>query len=135
ERQKLGRRLVEDHTFGTELGFIAFNNEFVRDNEEAVVRFLAAYLKAARQLDQGGWKDDAILEIVAKYTGTDKELLKDISYTVRAEDGSIDLASVREQEEFFRARGNLEYEGEIDIDQVYRRDLLERANQLLAEQG
>ncbi len=135
ERQKLGRRLVEDHTFGTELGFIAFNNEFVRDNEEAVVRFLAAYLKAARQLDQGGWKDDAILEIVAKYTGTDKDLLKDISYTVRSEDGSIDLASVREQEEFFRARGNLEYEGEIDIDQVYRRDLLERANQLLAEQG
>src|SRR5690606_28588270 len=86
EKQGLGRRLVEDHTFGTELGFIAFNNEFAQKNEDAVVRFLAAYLKAARELDQGGWKDEGILDIVAKYTGADKELLRNISYTVRSED-------------------------------------------------
>jgi NitT/TauT family transport system substrate-binding protein len=134
EKEGLGRRLVEDHTFGTELGFIAFNNEFAKQNEDAVVNFLAAFLKAARQLDNGGWQDDNILEIVSKYTGTEKETLKGIAYTVRSEDGSIDLASVREQEEFFRARGALEYDGPIDIDSVYRTDLLEKANALLAKQ-
>jgi len=41
---------------------------------------------------------------------------------------------VREQEEFFRAQGSLEYEGPIDIDTVYRTDLLEKANALLAKQ-
>lgn len=133
EKEGLGRRLVEDHTFGTELGFIAFNNEFAKQNEDAVVNFLAAFLKAARQLDNGGWQDDNILEIVSKYTGTEKETLKGIAYTVRSEDGSIDLASVREQEEFFRARGALEYDGPIDIDSVYRTDLLEKANALLAK--
>ncbi|MGI6853912.1 ABC transporter substrate-binding protein [Mesorhizobium sp. 1B3] len=134
EKEGLGRRLVEDHTFGTELGFIAFNNEFAKQNEGAVVNFLAAFLKAARQLDNGGWQDDNILQIVSKYTGTEKETLKGIAYTVRSEDGSIDLASVREQEEFFRARGALEYDGSIDIDSVYRTDLLEKANALLAKQ-
>ncbi len=134
EKQGLGRRLVEDHTFGTELGFIAFNNDFAEKNEDAVVNFLAAFLKAARQLDNGGWEDDAIMEIVSKYTGTEKETLQGIAYTVRSEDGSIDLASVREQEEFFRSRGALEYEGPIDIESVYRTDLLAKANALLAKQ-
>lgn len=133
EKQGLGRRLVEDHTFGTELGFIAFNNEFAKQNEDAVVNFLAAFLKAARLLDNGGWKDDKILDIVSKYTGTEKETLQGIAYTVRSEDGSIDLASVREQEEFFRKRGALEYEGPINIESVYRTDLLKKANDLLAK--
>lgn len=131
EKEGLGRRLVEDHTFGTELGFIAFNNEFVAENEDAVVGFLAGYLKAARELEDGGWQDEEVLDIVAKYTGADKELLRNISYTIRPRDGAVNMESVREQEAFFRERGNLEYEGEIDIEQVYRRDLLERANELL----
>lgn len=132
EKEKLGRRLVEDHTFGTELGFIAFNNEFAKQNEDTVVGFLAAFLKAARLLDNGGWKDEKILDIVAKYTGTPKDTLKGIAYTIRSEDGSIDLTSVREQEEFFRSRGSLEYQGPINIESVYRTDLLKKANELLA---
>lgn len=132
EKQGLGRRLVEDHTFGTELGLIAFNQDFVTANEDAVVRFMAAYLKAARLLDNGGWEDDKILEVVAKYTGTEPDALRGIPYTVRSEDGAIDMASVREQEEFFRKRGALEYDGPADIESVYRIDLLKRANDLLA---
>ena len=135
EKGGLGRRLVENHTFGTELGFIAFNNEFALANEDAVVRFLAAFLKAARQLDTGGWQDDALLDIVAKYTGTPKDTLQGIPYTIRSEDGSIDIASVREQEEFFRSQGSLAYDGPIDIDSVYRIDLLQKANALLAAQA
>lgn len=130
EREGLGRRLVEDHTFGTELGFIAFNKEFVESHEDAVVNFLAAYLRAARQLDNGGWKDEKVLDIVARYTGTEKSLLQGIAYTIRSEDGSIDLNSVREQEAFFRKRGDLEYKGDVDISSVYRSDLLKRANEL-----
>ena len=132
ETQGLGRRLVEDHTFGTELGFIAFNQDFVAANEDAVVRFMAGYLKAARLLDNGGWEDDAIIDIVAKYTGTERDTLRGIPYTVRSDDGAIDMDSVREQEAFFRARGALAYEGLANIDEVYRVDLLERANALLA---
>ncbi|PWJ84590.1 NitT/TauT family transport system substrate-binding protein [Pseudaminobacter salicylatoxidans] len=132
EKQGLGRRLVEDHTFGTELGLIAFNQDFVTENEDAVVEFMAAYLKAARLLDTGGWNDDKVLRAVAKYTGTEPDSLRGIPYTIRSEDGAIDMASVREQEEFFRSRGALEYDGPVDIEGVYRLDLLKRANELLA---
>lgn len=134
EKQGLGRRLVEDHTFGTELGLIAFNQDFVTANEDAVVRFMAGFLKAARLLDNGGWSDDKNLAIVSKYTGTEPDALRGIPYTIRSEDGAIDMASVREQEAFFRKMGALEYEGEADIDAVYRLDLLKRANELVAGQ-
>jgi len=131
ERQGLAKRLVEDHTFGTELGFIAFNEGFLAKNEDAVARFLAGYLQAARQLEQGGWKDQRTLEIVARYTGGQVAVLRDISYTIRPADGAIDMASVREQEQFFRAQGALDYKGNANIDSVYRRDILQRANRLL----
>ncbi len=133
ENEGLGKRLVEDHIFGTELGFIAFNQDYVAENEDTVVAFMAGYIKAARLLDNGGWDDDEVVAIVAEYTGTDPDFLRGIPYTVRSEDGGIDMASVREQEEFFRAEGDLSYEGEADIEAVYRTDLLERANALVAE--
>lgn len=131
EQEGLGKRLVEDHVPGTELGFIAFNSDFLKANEDAVVRFLAAYLKASRELDSGGWKDPEIKKIVASYTGAPIELLEGISFTVRPANGEIDLASVRDQEAFFRAQKSLTYEGDIDLTKVYRTDLLDKANKLL----
>ncbi len=97
-----------------------------------MVAFVAAYLKASRELDAGGWADPAIRDIVAEYTGSPPELLEEIAQTIRSEDGSIDIASVRDQEAFFRSLGQLTYEGDIDLEPVYRRDLLDKANALLA---
>lgn len=131
EQAGIGKRLVEDHVQGTELGFIAFNSDFLKANEDAVVRFLAAYLKASRELDNGGWQDPEIRAIVSKYTGAPPELFDDIAFTVRPASGEIDLASVRDQEAFFRGQGSLTYEGDIDLATVYRTDLLEKANTLL----
>jgi NitT/TauT family transport system substrate-binding protein len=135
EKEGLGRRLVEDHVDGVELGFIAVNSEFVAENEEAVVALLAGYLKAARLLDGGGWTDPELQEIIGRYTGMDPELLNNIAYTVRPKDGAVGMESVRAQESFFRDMNALEYEGEVDIDAIYRKDLLDRANALLEEQG
>lgn len=135
EKEGLGRRLVEDHVDGVELGFIAVNSDFVAENEEAIVGLLAAYIKASRLLDGGGWTDPELQAIIGSYTGMDPELLNNIAYTVRPEDGAVDMASVREQEDFFRAMDALEYEGEVNIDAIYRKDLLDRANALLDEQG
>lgn len=131
EKEGIGRRLVDDHTFGTELGFIAFNQDFVDAHEDAVIAFMAGYLKAARQLDNGGWKNDEIVSIVANYTGTEPDTLRGIPYTIRPEDGAIDMTSVRAQETFFRERGSLAYEGQANIEAVYRVDLLKQANELL----
>ncbi|KPQ02783.1 MAG: NitT/TauT family transport system substrate-binding protein [Rhodobacteraceae bacterium HLUCCA12] len=131
ETEGLAQRLVEDHAYGVELGFIAFNTEFVEANEDAIVGLLAGYIEASRLLDSGGWDDPEVQAIIGEYTGMEPDLLNNIAYTVRPDDGTINLDSVREQEAFFRSLDALEYEGEIDIRQVYRTDLLERANALV----
>lgn len=134
EKEGLGRRLVEDHANGVELGFIAVNSDYVAENEDAVVALLAGYLKAARLLDGGGWTDPELQEIIGRYTGMEPDLLNDIAYTVRPNDGAVDMTSVRAQEQFFREMNALEYDGEVDIDAIYRKDLLDRANALLDQQ-
>jgi NitT/TauT family transport system substrate-binding protein len=86
-------------------------------------------------LDGGGWTDPEIQKIIGVYTGMDPALLNDIAYTVRPKDGAVDMTSVRAQEQFFRDMNALEYDGEVDIDAIYRKDLLDRANALLDDQG
>jgi len=123
--------ISDDHSRGVELGFVAFNSEWLEANQDAAILFTAAYIKAARELDSGGFDDPAIKEIIAKYTELPIETLDAIGKTVRSEDGSLDEASIRDQEAYFRGVGQLTYEGDADIDSVYRRDILAAANLFL----
>ena len=92
----------EDHAAGVELGFIAFNADFAEGQRGRRVRFIAAYLKAARELDNGGWDDPEIREIVAKYTELPVERSTRSAAPSANEDGAFDLESMRDQEAFFR---------------------------------
>lgn len=123
--------ISDDHAPGVELGFVAFNNEWLASNEDAAVLFTAAYIKAARELEAGGFDDPEIKDIIARYTELPIETLDAIGKTVRSEDGSLDEASIRDQEAYFRGVGQLTYEGDADIDSVYRRDILAAANAFL----
>jgi NitT/TauT family transport system substrate-binding protein len=125
--------ISDDHARGVELGFVAFNNEWLEANEDAATRFTAAYLKAAKELDAGGFSDPEIKDIIAKYTELDIDTLDAIGKTIRTEDGSLDEASIRDQEAYFRSVDQLTYDGEADLDSVYRRDILEAANTYLEE--
>jgi NitT/TauT family transport system substrate-binding protein len=119
--------ISDHHADGVELGFLAFNNDWLEANPEAAIRFTAAYLKASRELDAGGWDDPEIQEIVSKYTNLPVDFLDQIALTVRSEDLSLNEASIRDQEEYFRSAGQIEYEGEADLDSVYRDDILAAA--------
>lgn len=118
---------------GTELGMMLFNAKFADENEEAVVAFLAAYLKAARELKDGGWQDPEIKKIVAEYTELSVEALESIALTDVDLDGKIDWKSVAEQEAYMRELGVLEFSGESGIEKAYRDDIrtkaVEKANQ------
>lgn len=133
EREGMAVVLSSDHAKGVELGFLAFSSDFVKANPEATARFTAAYLKANSELAAGGWNDPVIRAIVEKYTELPGDVLSAVGLTVRSEDGSIDLDSVRDQEAYCRERGNLEYEGELDLDSIYSTDVLKRAIELLGD--
>ena len=123
--------ISDDHARGVELGFVAFNNDWLEANTDAAILFTAAYLKASQELDAGGFEDPEIKDIIAQYTELPIETLDAIGKTIRSADGSFDEASVRAQERYFRDAGQLTYEGDADIDSVYRRDVLEAANAYL----
>lgn len=134
EREGIATVLSGDHAQGVELGFLAFRREFVEENPDATARFVAAFLKASRELDAGGWEDPENRKIIEEYTQLPGDILDEIGFTVRSQDGSINFDSVREQEDFCRERDALEYEGEVDLDSLYRKDLLQQANELLSSQ-
>ncbi len=118
---------------GTELGMIIFNNDFVDNNSEAVVSFLTAYLRAAQELNDGGWKDPEIQQIVADYTDLPVETLDTIALSDADPEGVIDWKNVEAQEKFLRELGVLEYPGELDLTEIYRSDLREQAVEKLSQ--
>lgn len=129
--QGLTASVSDAHAAGVELAFIAVNDAWLQANTDTVIRFIAAYLKAARELESGGWEDPQIREIVAKWTELPVDVLGTIGLTEASQDGSIDEASVRAQEAYFRDSGQLTYEGDADLASILRPEVLAAANAFL----
>lgn len=126
--EKLGRELLPvDYHAGVELGALVFNDAYVDKYPEAVVAFTAAYLRAVNELDAGGWQDPETQAIIAEYTDLPVETLNSIGLTTQDPTGEIDWEDVARQEQFFRDRGALEFEGESGIQSVFRAEILEQA--------
>lgn len=115
---------------GTEIGMIIFNSKFAQEHPDAVAAFVGAYLKAVNELGNGGWKDPETQKIISKYTNLPVEALKSIALTTPGKDGKINWDNVAKQERFFHERKVLEYEGNLDMQKIFRADILEKAVKL-----
>lgn len=116
-----------DYQAGVELGAMVFNTEYVDKHPAAVTAFTAAYLKAVKELEDGGWDDPATQEIIAEYTDLPVETLTSIALTRQDPSGAIDWEDVARQEQFFRDRDALEFDGDSGIEDIYRDDILKDA--------
>lgn len=116
-----------DYQAGVELGAMVFNTEYVEKHPAAVTAFTAAYLKAVNELEDGGWDDPATQEIIAEYTDLPVETLTSIALTAQDPSGAIDWEDVARQEQFFRDRDALEFDGDSGIEDIYRADILKDA--------
>jgi NitT/TauT family transport system substrate-binding protein len=116
-----------DYQAGVELGAMVFNTEYVDKHPAAVTAFTAAYLKAVKELEDGGWDDPATQEIIAEYTDLPVETLTSIALTTQDPSGAIDWEDVARQEQFFRDRDALEFDGDSGIEDIYRDDILKDA--------
>jgi NitT/TauT family transport system substrate-binding protein len=135
ERQGLAHPIVTDVWHNIEVGAIAFNADFDKMHEDATVGFVAALLKAGRELNDGGWRDPATQEIVKKYMKIDATVLGVIGVTLVDPNGKIDMDSVLKQEAFYRQHGDLTYSGRIDTKSFYRPDIAAKAVTLLSRQS
>ena len=128
ERNDMGVQLLDvDYQAGVELGAMVFNSDFVEKHPEAVTAFTAAYLRAVNELHDGGWDDPANQQIIADYTDLPVADLKSIGLTLQDPEGAIDWEDVARQEQFFRDRGTLEFEGPSGIEKMFKKEILEAA--------
>ncbi|MCW2287923.1 ABC transporter substrate-binding protein [Leucobacter luti] len=126
--KKIGHEILDvGYHSGVELGALAFNSEYVDKYPEAVTAFTAAYLRAVQELEAGGWDDPADQAIIAEYTDLPVETLQSIGLTVQDPEGAIDWEDVARQEQFFRDRNTLEFEGDSGIQDIFRADILKQA--------
>ncbi len=108
-------RLLPDFPIqGVQPTTIIANDDFLAANPDAATGFVAAYLKASRALSGDGFKDPAVLAIIEQYTGVPADLVRLAMQPVYQPDGAISFGTLADLQTFFRGRGQLEYDTDID---------------------
>lgn len=89
------------------------NDEFLANNPDAATGMVTAYLNASRDLNEN-FNDPVNLAIIEEYTDVPANLVAESIKPVYQGDGVIDLESLAVLQTFFRNRGQLEYDENID---------------------
>jgi len=107
---------------------ILFGPSLLEKNPEIGKRFIVAYLKAVRQYNRG--KTERNIEIMAKHTGLDKELLKKTCWPSIRNDGQINVESILDFQKWGLKRGLLDKE--VLPKQFWDPGFIEYANKILS---
>jgi ABC-type nitrate/sulfonate/bicarbonate transport system substrate-binding protein len=115
--------LIPDFQFA----FILYGPILLDKNPDAGRRFMVAYLKAVRQYNLG--KTERNLEILAKHTGLDRELLKRACWPPMHNDGRINVRGVLDFQAWAVGKGFLD--SPVKEEQFWDPRFVEYANQVL----
>lgn len=119
EQDGIAVRLLSDFPVQDVQPTVIFANEsFLTDHPEAATGLVTAYLKASRDLTGAGYNDPANLAIIEQYTKVPAALVAASVKPIYAVDGEINLAGLATMQSFFRERGLLEYDQDLDPAQV-----------------
>lgn len=133
ERQGLIHRLSTDFINGVQVTAVIYSGAFVRERRELAVRWMVGYLKAVREIERLGFRNDAIAAVVEKYTRVPADVVKQAARPYYEPNGRVNLNDFARLQEFFKKRGALTYQRLIDprtfVDQTIVRDALARLGQ------
>lgn len=127
EQKGLARRIADDFLTGAQGTVIYYNAKWGREQQGVAGRWLAAWLRGARDLGGGGYGDDANAAIVEKYTNTPRDVVKLASPPVHDPNGALNLADMQAQQEYFLASGALTYDAPLDLNTLVDTSHAERA--------
>jgi NitT/TauT family transport system substrate-binding protein len=111
----------------THYALVRFGPNLLEKNPEAGKRFMVAYLKAVRQYNQG--KTARNLDILAKHTKLDKDLLNTACWAQLRNDGHINVQSLIDFQDWALQRGLLDKK--IPEDRLNDPSFLKYANEVL----
>lgn len=109
------RILTNDFLDGDQPTAVYYNSAWASKNPRLAQGFMTAYLKAVRDLENGGWSDPEMLAILSKYTSVPVETISAAARPFGEPDGAVNITSLENQQMFFREQGRLTYEQPLDI--------------------
>jgi NitT/TauT family transport system substrate-binding protein len=124
-------RLTEDFVDDIQVTAVYFKTAFLNENRAAIERFLAAYLKGARDLEGAGYRDPTNIEILAKYTKAPANILAVARTPFHDPDGRVHVEDFQKLEDFFVDQGVVK--NPIDMASVVDPTFAEAARRILAE--
>ncbi|HET9333420.1 MAG TPA: ABC transporter substrate-binding protein [Gemmatimonadota bacterium] len=100
---------------GTQSGFMVFGSRLLEDDRELGRRFVAAFVRASRQFNEGPTPRN--IEILSRDTGIDVETLKRACWATMRNDGGIQTEQVLAFQRWALAKGHIERV--VDIDELW----------------
>ena len=94
---------------------VYFNAAWAEKQPRLAQGFMTAYLRAVRDLESGGWSDAGTLALLSKYTNVPAETIAAAARPFGEPDGAVNLASLQNQQTFFKQQGRLTYEQPLEI--------------------
>ena len=124
EQDGLAVRLTTDFpVYDVQPTLIYANNSWLENNPELAEGFATGYMRAVTDMADDGFSDPTNLAIIEEYTGVPADLVAASVKPVYAVDGLVNAEGLLKLQSFFRERGFLQYEEDLDpstfIDQQY----------------
>jgi NitT/TauT family transport system substrate-binding protein len=127
ENEGIAVRLADGFISDFQPTFVYVNPGFAEENPELVTGFMAAFLEGCRDLTADDWANDENLDLLNRQTRVDVELIEQSSRTYCEPNGEIDAADLQTLQEFFAARGLLDYDELLDVESFIDRSYVEQA--------
>ncbi len=99
---------------------VYWNRDWAKNNPDLAAGFVRAYLKSAAEMENGGWKDPAIIAIIEKYTKVPADVIKRAAIPHYPAGGKLDPQGWKDLEAYFRSAGELTYNGNVDLTAFFR---------------
>ncbi len=116
---------------GFQQGIVAFGPNLLTKDPEAGKAFMTAYLQGVRQFNSG--KTERNIEIIARHTSLDKELLARLCWPTARTDGKINIQSVTELQTWFFKQGLIDRV--LPAEEFWEPRFVEHAVQVLGPAG
>jgi NitT/TauT family transport system substrate-binding protein len=129
--QGFGQILAKDLAPGAMTTVYMYSGTFINQRPEVAQGFMNALVKASRSLQGDGYLNDANIEAMANWTGTDPEVIRTSTRQTYDPDLTIYVDTIRDMEEIMRSNGWTEYSDEITTEQMVDSSFQEQATALL----
>lgn len=133
EGQGLVYRLADDFLTNAQGTVIYYNQKWGAANADLAARWLAAWLRGARDLDNGGYARDENAAIIEKYTKTPAATVKIAKPPIHDPNGVLNLADMAAQQTYFLSSGALTYTTPLDLNTFIDTSFAARAVALIGK--